>query len=93
MASVNNNVKELFERGAIQLSRKYRTVAVMPEGKTGMECLQEHYPEEAKHLLERIEENAKDQFLRLHSSTHVELTREEFNEWLQLRGCKTMEGE
>jgi len=85
------NVIDLIAKKAIQLSRKYRTVAVPPElpqgsATTYLDMLRERHPR----TWARFEEQAREYVARFDSSYHVELTWEEFNEWLKAKGCKPL---
>lgn len=82
---VKEKIRDLFRRGARQLSRKYRLVGILPEGKTGMQCLEEVDPESARRLQERAEDWAVDEFLRIHGQKMgcvLELSEGEFKEFL-----------
>lgn len=83
-----NVVDDLIARGCIQLSRKYRTLGFLPEGKTGLQALSEVAPERAKELLARINKQAAEVFLRLNEAERytVTLTRAQFNEYLRKTG-------
>lgn len=91
-----SKVEELKQRGAVQLSRRYRLVAVLPEGKTGLQCLREARPHTAAMLEERLERWAKDMYLNsahaVESGCQIELTYEEFNEWLHLHKRAPLDG-
>lgn len=83
--------------GYEQLSRKFRTVARLPKGLNGYEALARHDSYMANHFLDQAMRNCareymvlyakKDQESGLDTDLHVELTDEEFREWLRLRGC------
>jgi hypothetical protein len=88
--SVGTKVEHLIQRGAIQLSRKYRIVGVLPDGRTGLQCLRELDPDQAAFFEKRLEEWSLHEFLSRSAENQVELTVEEFNEWLRRRGCKPL---
>lgn len=78
--------KELFDKGAIQLSRKYRHVGVLPEGKTGVEMMEKVDPEYVRHRRELMERDCAEQFLRVYGCKEdctYKLTEEEFSEFLE----------
>ena len=87
--SIEEKIADFIKRGAIQLSRKYRTIGVPPkleEGQTFLELLRQRYPSEHA----RLEEMAKQWLCQYDGNCHVTLTPEEFNEWLAQRGCTPM---
>jgi hypothetical protein len=81
---------ELIEKGCMQVSRKYRLVGFMPAGYgTALEALAALQPEVAAGLMRRyaasLEAHAKQEVC---STNTVELTPEEFNEYLSKTGRK-----
>ena len=62
-----DKIDQLIARGATQISRKYQMVGVLPEGKTGLQCLRETDPQAAKELEQRmgriLENQARNRFL------------------------------
>ena len=72
--------------GYRQLSRKYRHVGKLPEGKTGLQCLREADPALAAHFERNLEEMCADWYLRIYAREGdgcVEaLSVEEFEEFL-----------
>ena len=76
------DIDKLIEDGYEQVSRKYRTVARLPPGKTGLEALREVDPRLADQFLKNANEMAKHQYLRCYDSDKIELTYEEFSEFL-----------
>lgn len=86
-----SRVDELIAEGYEQISRKYRTLARLPYGKTGLEALAEVDPDLAVQYLRNAEEMAKSQYLRVYSRDKVELTTEAFNEFLQKTGRRPVE--
>jgi hypothetical protein len=84
-----SRVDELIAGGFKQVSRKYRHLARLPPGKTGLEALAEVDPRLAAHFLARANESAEMMFLRVHHADgpdHVTLTVEEFKEYLGKTG-------
>lgn len=79
-----------IKRGAEQLSRKYRSIAVPPTlapMQTYLDLLLERFPDEHDRLLAEAESRAKRYLLQFDRSTHVTLTHAEFNEWLLARAA------
>lgn len=64
------------------VSHKYRIVARLPEGMSGVEALLEHAPDQYQRILERIEQQAASTFRRLYSDRvegcSVELSPDEW---------------
>ncbi len=88
---LKEKIAGFIARGAIQLSRKYRMIAVPPElpsGQTFLDALRERDPIQWQGL----EDRAREMIVQLDRSTHVELTFDEFNEWLVQRGAKPVAG-
>ena len=82
------NVKELFDQGYKQVSRKYRQLAGLPAGKTGIQALEAHhghYESFMKDMEERAAEYYRT-YCAAKDGNVVQLTPEEFNEWLVLNG-------
>lgn len=89
--SITDKIKGYIARGAEQLSRKYRSIGVPPvlaPGQTYLELLRERDPVAWK----QHEDRARSQLIFLDDANHIELTFEEFNVWLELRGCKPVSG-
>jgi len=87
--SIKEKIAEFIMRGAIQLSRKYRLIGVpplLPAGTTYLDILRERDPLG----WQRFEDTARDRIARADRSTHVELSYEEFSEWLVQRGFKPL---
>lgn len=63
-------------------SNKYRSVARLPEGMTGVEALKQYAPDEYRHTMARLEQQAADTFRRIYADRvdgcHRELTVEEW---------------
>lgn len=91
------DIAAMIKAGYEQLSRKYRTVARLPSGMNGYEALKRHDRYLANHFLEQAMRNCareymvryakNDQRNGLDTDLYVELTDEEFREWLGQRGC------
>jgi hypothetical protein len=83
----------IIDKGYYQISRRSRTLACLPKGKTGMEALLEATkdmrPDEAKEWVEGMGEgHAGDHFLRCHAKDGLTiiLTEEEFHMFRKLGG-------
>lgn len=64
-----------------QTSRKYRHVARLPPGKTGIQALKDASPDECRRVEELLERQCAAQYLRLYAAKEgfrEELTEEEF---------------
>jgi hypothetical protein len=85
--------KDLFNKGAIQLSRKYHIIAVPPEGKTGRDLLHAVDPEYVRRREEELEKDYMNYYLSVYHSSdeRIELTEEEFDEFLQCERAKLLE--
>lgn len=82
-------IDELLQQGAQQVSRKYRIVARLPVGMTGLDALRERSPERYADVMRRAEQWAADEYRRDVACRHgdyFELTVEEFNEFLEKTG-------
>lgn len=87
MEDLKAKIAALIARGAVQLSRKYRRIAVPPElpmGRTFLDELRERDPIR----WERLEVQARGMLMYDDSSSHIELSWDEFNEWLVQTGKK-----
>ena len=85
------SVDDLLARGARQTSRKYRGVACLPRGMTGIEALKERSPEQYTRLLKDMESRAADMYRTYVAQSfgdHYELSVEQFNEFLAKTGRK-----
>ncbi len=90
---IKRNIPALVAQGYKQVSRKYRMVAGLPEGKTGLEALKEADPEKYADLMTRVEEMAADRYRTYCADKNghrLTLTWEEFNEFLTLTGRKPL---
>lgn len=77
----SEQAQQLFDQGYRQVSRKYRTLARLPEGKTGLEALRRFI------TIDGISEpEAGDHFLRVHSRDKVQLDRFVFAEFCKIGG-------
>jgi hypothetical protein len=72
--------RELVAAGYQSISNKYRLVARLPEGKTGLEALAMVNPDLAAHFLENANLSAARQFMRVYAKEpeRLELNAEEF---------------
>jgi hypothetical protein len=77
---------ELLAKGYQQISRKYRHVARLPEGKTGLQALMEVDPLLAKRMLDSAESYAKEHYLRVHAKDKLTLSEEEFEAFKKAGG-------
>jgi hypothetical protein len=62
--------KKLRAEGFKQTSNKFRHVARLPPGMTGLEALEEVEPSFARELLRRVEEQAAEHYRRIHADRH-----------------------
>lgn len=79
------NIDQLIAQGYIQVSRRYRIVARLPEGKTGLEALREVDPRLVQEMLDRVERDATDMYLRVHATPaeKLNLSETEFEAFLE----------
>lgn len=85
---MEEKIRQMIAEGYIQLSRKYRLLGNLPEGKTGIEAMREVDPRMAQHFQDTFDRQMKEQFLRVYGKVGehvVELTQEEFSEFLRQR--------
>ena len=83
------NVDELLQQGVKQISRKYRTVARLPVGMTGLDALRERSPERYAQIMRRAESWAAEEYrigVAKDYGDEFELTVEEFSEFLKKTG-------
>lgn len=86
-----SRVPSLIAQGYEQVSRKRRTIARLPEGKTGLEALAAVDPTHVANLRTSMENHAAEFFRRIyaeHAGLTVVLTEEEFSEFLHETGRK-----
>jgi len=86
---IKRDIDELIARGFVQTSRKYRLVAGLPAGKTGVEALREANPERLERLLKWLEEKASSEYRTYcaeKEGNQLTLTWGEFNEFLVKTG-------
>lgn len=84
-------VDVLLEQGVRQLSRKYRTVARLPPGMTGLEALKQRAPEKYARVMAWAEDRAAEEYCRYEAKKYgdeFELSVSEFNEFLAKTGRK-----
>jgi hypothetical protein len=83
-----NRVGVLIATGFKQVSRKYRKLARIPAGKTGLEALAEVAPDLAAHFLAQAQERAADHYRSRYATGEdaVELSDEDFKEYLAKTG-------
>lgn len=77
-----SRVDDLIAAGYQQVSRKHRLLARVPTGLTGLEALRTVDPFMADRMEKAVHDQAADYYRRVHSKEQVELTREEFEEYL-----------
>lgn len=86
-SDIQKKVQGLIDQGYMQVSHKYRSLAKLPEGMTGLEALAKFAPDFHKDLVRRMEAQARSQFLRVYSKEEsIELTQEEFAVFKKLNG-------
>jgi len=90
---LQKKVQGIIDQGYYQVSRRFRTLARLPKGKTGMEALleatDELQPMDAVKWVKGLGEgHAGDHFLRCHAGKNVQiiLTEEEFHMFRKLGG-------
>lgn len=66
MPTIDEKGRELVARGWRQTSRKFRMLAKIPDGMTGMQALREADPRAADELEDRMNRQAADTFRRSH---------------------------
>lgn len=76
-AEAEAKARELIAKGAEQTSAKYRAVAWLPAGETGLEALQRLCPGAARRILESAERQARDEYRRM--GANLEGNREELD--------------
>lgn len=90
--STQEKIADYIVRGAVQLSRKYRTIGVPPvltEGQTYRKMCAEKWPSFVGCPALVGSEALAAQTLATYDVTcHIELSHEEFNEWLVQKGRK-----
>lgn len=82
-------IDELLQQGVAQLSRKFRHVARLPPGMTGLEALRERAPNRYAEVMRRAEQWAADEYRHYVAQYHDDsftLTVEEFSEFLTKTG-------
>ena len=84
-----SKAKDCVSQGYVQVSRKYRIVARLPTGRTGMQALEAVDSSLAKQIRDNAERSAKEMFLRMYALDKLILSREEFAEFLQLVGKRS----
>lgn len=80
--AVEEEMRRLVDEGYRQVSRKFRHVARLPDGMTGLEALRSVDPDLHDRMMQRMEEEAADHFRRVHASEQglwLTLTTEEFD--------------
>ena len=82
---VHRDVRELIRNGYTQTSRRFRRLAKLPDGMSGIEAMQTVDPTWIKERMSRLEADAAELFCRVHSAEKIELTDVEFAIYLQLR--------
>jgi hypothetical protein len=82
---IHKKVADLIAAGYKQTSRRYRMLARIPPGKTGLEALAEFDSHLAEHFLENANRAAASQYMSCYAKgdDKLELTEEEFNEFLR----------
>lgn len=80
-------VRQLVAQGYKQVSSRYRIVARLPDGMTGIEALESVDASLAKHMRDTMNKQAAEQYLRVYAPLEqkVELTEEEWIAWRDLQ--------
>lgn len=78
---MNTDPRTLIRQGYQQISRKYRLVARLPEGKTGIEALRDVDPALISRWEENLERRAAEFFCRVYSKDTLELSEVDFKEF------------
>lgn len=83
-----SKIDEIIEAGFEQVSRKYRTLARLPPGKTGLEALAEVDPGLARNFLDQANEAAARHYRAMYAKREnkIVLSIEEFKEYLLKTG-------
>lgn len=71
------------------ISNRYRLIARLPEGKTGLEALKERAPESFEHIMQHAEQLAADEYRRTYARQHgdeVELSSEDYSAFRKAGG-------
>lgn len=82
---------ELVSDGWKAVSNKHRTIARLPQGKTGLEALQECAPDEFRRIMEQAEQRAADTYRRTYAMVDIG-TKQELDHDM-LRAFKRVGGE
>ena len=82
---VHRDIDQLIQDGYEQVSRKYRRLARLPDGMNGIEAMRTVDPGFVRLKMEHLEQECAEMFLRVYSAEKVELTVEEFEEFLRKR--------
>jgi len=85
--------QRLVDEGYKQVSRKYRTVARLPPGMTGLEAMRTVDPAFVEDMMRRLNDAAAEQYLRVYAKDTVEVPIKDWPEWLRLTGRWTQQGE
>ena len=83
-----SRIDDLIAAGFQQVSRKYRMLARLPPGMTGLEALATVDPQLAAHMLLNANRQAAEQYMRVYAKgpDQVTLTEHEFDEYLGKTG-------
>lgn len=73
--STRPTIDELLQQGVKQLSRKYRLVARLPVGMTGLDALRERSPERYADVMRRAEQWAADEYRQYVACAHGDCER------------------
>jgi len=79
---------QLVRDGWKSTSNRYRNIARLPEGKTGLEALRDCAPEAYRHIMENAERQAADTYRRIFArgDTKQTLDQDMFQAFKRARG-------
>lgn len=81
LADIPDLMTHLVRDGYMQTSARFRCVARLPEGKTGLEALRDVAPNDYARIMGQAERNAADEFRRIYAERcglQIQLGPEEF---------------
>lgn len=81
--------EEMIAQGYKSTSNKYRTVARLPPGKTGIEALREVSPHEYRDIMRQLEQRCADRYRCIYAEKNgdqLELSPEEFTAFKRAGG-------
>lgn len=84
--TIEEEAQELIDQGYFQVSRKYGTVAKMPDGMTPFEALQAADPYFAQTEWERFQDHVRGHYLRVYSKEKKHVDQVVLNVFRRLGG-------